>query len=326
MAPANNTLRPSIPSLADIERRRRELLGWQAAHRAPSTKSPAEPLGDPAADEDPVLEEVNRLAEHLESLQALEDLQEAEAPGPSLTAPEPPALAEPALYGLAILLQFLAAFGNLLGPALHCTVGATRHGLNLFVVLVGESSKARKGTSWRQIASLFTASVLHMLGQPTGQLSPLLRCAWDGGDLSATNGSQLLHATSAHLSIVAHITESELAQHLIRTESHNGFANRCLWTSVRRGQSLPEGGSLLPDQLSALARELRRTLNWAQSQTEILFRRTEAARELWTNRYPALSHGRLDAYGAATSRAEARRYSQESEKMVHLGRIFLDGN
>ncbi len=118
-----------------------------------------------------------------------------------------------------------------------------------------------------------------MLGQRTGQLSPLLRCAWDGGDLSASNGTQLLQATNAHLSIVAHITESELAQHLTRIESHNGFANRCLWTSVRRGQSLPEGGSLPPDQLSALARELRRTLDWAQSQTGILFRRTPKPRE-----------------------------------------------
>ena len=34
-------------------------------------------------------------------------------------------------------------------------VDATRHGLNLFVVLVGESSKARNGTSWSQIARLF---------------------------------------------------------------------------------------------------------------------------------------------------------------------------
>jgi hypothetical protein len=75
---------------------------------------------------------------------------------------------------------------------------------------------------------------------------------------------------------------------------------------VRRGQSLPEGGSLPPDRLSALARELRRTLHWAQSQTEILFRRTEAARELWTDRDPVLSQGRQDAYGAATSRAEAQ--------------------
>jgi len=39
-------------------------------------------------------------------------------------------------------------------PAHNCMVGATRHTLNLFVVLVGESSKARKGTSWNQISQL----------------------------------------------------------------------------------------------------------------------------------------------------------------------------
>jgi hypothetical protein len=78
MAPADNTLRPSIPSLAAIEHRRRELLAWQAAHQAPA----AEPPEDPTADEDPILEEVNRLAEELESLQVLEDLQEAEAEVP----------------------------------------------------------------------------------------------------------------------------------------------------------------------------------------------------------------------------------------------------
>jgi hypothetical protein len=55
----------------------------------------------------------------------------------------------------AILLQLLAAFGNLVGPGPHCMVDATRHGLNLFVVLVGESSKARKGTSLNQIVRLF---------------------------------------------------------------------------------------------------------------------------------------------------------------------------
>jgi hypothetical protein len=55
----------------------------------------------------------------------------------------------------AILLQLLAAFGNIIGPGPHCMVGATRHTLNLFLVLVGESSKARKGTSWNQIARLF---------------------------------------------------------------------------------------------------------------------------------------------------------------------------
>jgi hypothetical protein len=55
----------------------------------------------------------------------------------------------------AILLQLLAAFGNVLGAGPHCMVGATRHTLNFFVVLVGESSKARKGTSRNQVAHLF---------------------------------------------------------------------------------------------------------------------------------------------------------------------------
>jgi hypothetical protein len=75
---------------------------------------------------------------------------------------------------------------------------------------------------------------------------------------------------------------------------------------VRRSKSLPDGGSLSSEQQSALAAELRRTLDWVRSQNEILFSRTPAARDLWNDRYAALSHGREDAYGAATSRAEAQ--------------------
>jgi hypothetical protein len=55
-----------------------------------------------------------------------------------------------------------------------------------------------------------------------------------------------------------------------------------------------------------IAGELRRTLDWLQSQNELLFSRSPAASELWTDRYDALSQGREDAYGAATSRAEAQ--------------------
>jgi hypothetical protein len=75
---------------------------------------------------------------------------------------------------------------------------------------------------------------------------------------------------------------------------------------VHRSKSLPDGSSLPPDQQSALAAELRRTLDWVHGQDEILFSRTPAARELWNDRYAALSQGREDAYGAATSRAEAQ--------------------
>jgi hypothetical protein len=65
-------------------------------------------------------------------------------------------------------------------------------------------------------------------------------------------------------------------------------------------------GGLPLEQQSALAAELRRTLDWVHGQTEILFSRTPAARELWNDRYAALSQGREDAYGAATSCTEAQ--------------------
>ena len=358
MTPAANTIDSSrsLPTLAAIQRRRRELLAFQAWQRpAPATA----PSDESLAAEESYLEEDSCLAEEPEEPDHAEDPEPSPATGP-------PTLADPALYGLAglavrtlaphteadpaaILLQFLAAFGNLVGPAPHCRVGSTRHGLNLFVVLVGESSKARKGTSWRQLSSLFAevdglwaarrvtttrptangiihalrdqqpatdrrllllseefASVLHLLGQRNGQLSPLLRCAWDGGDLCAHDGHRSLQATDAHISIVGHVTQSELAHHLSRTESRNGFANRCLWISVRRSKSLPEGGSLPPEEQAAAARELRRALDWVHTQSGIVFRRTAAARELWNDRYPALSQGRPDVYGAATSRGEAQ--------------------
>ena len=48
---------------------------------------------------------------------------------------------------LAVLAQFLAAFGNALGRGPGFTVGRTRHYTNLYVVAVGQTSKGRKGTS-----------------------------------------------------------------------------------------------------------------------------------------------------------------------------------
>jgi len=374
MTLGQNPFNPSrtLPTLAAIQQRRRELLAYQARQEA--AQALATPNELHTDEETPVPEEFH-FAQEQEEQQENDELQDPYADEeseplvvlpPRSSAPPPPAMAGAAFHGIsgllvralaphteadpaAVLLQFLAAFGNLVGPAPHCRVGTTRHGLNLFVILVGESSKARKGTSWRQISSLFAeadplwssrcvttarptpntilnalrdqqpvtdrrlfllseefASVIHVLGRETGQLSPLLRCAWDGGNLCAHDGHRYIQATAAHISIVGHVTQSELAHHLSHIESTNGFANRCLWTNVRRSKSLPDGGSLPPEQQSAMAGELRRTLDWLQNQNELLFSRTPAASELWNDRYDALSQGREDAYGAATSRAEAQ--------------------
>jgi hypothetical protein len=55
----------------------------------------------------------------------------------------------------AILIQLLAAFGNCIGTSPHYQVEGSRHTANLFAVLVGRTSKARKGTSWERITQLF---------------------------------------------------------------------------------------------------------------------------------------------------------------------------
>jgi hypothetical protein len=55
---------------------------------------------------------------------------------------------------VAILIQFLIAFGNLIGRTAHFVVDGTTHHLNLFCVLVGSTAISRKGTSWNQVKRL----------------------------------------------------------------------------------------------------------------------------------------------------------------------------
>lgn len=58
---------------------------------------------------------------------------------------------------VAILAQLLVAFGSVIGRTAHVVVEATRHHTNEFLVLVGQSAKARKGTSWGHVERLFVA-------------------------------------------------------------------------------------------------------------------------------------------------------------------------
>jgi hypothetical protein len=87
---------------------------------------------------------------------------DAAAPPPPAGWPAPPA---PAVYHellgeivariaphteadpVAILTQLLIAFGGAVGRGTHFQVEATRHHANEFMLLVGDSSKARKGSS-----------------------------------------------------------------------------------------------------------------------------------------------------------------------------------
>lgn len=54
----------------------------------------------------------------------------------------------------AILVQLLAAFGSAIGRGPHFPVESSRHHPNLNVVLVGQTAKGRKGTSWEHVHRL----------------------------------------------------------------------------------------------------------------------------------------------------------------------------
>jgi Protein of unknown function (DUF3987) len=56
----------------------------------------------------------------------------------------------------AILTQLLVAFGAAVGRGAFFEVEATRHHPNEFMLLVGDSSKARKGSSWDHVRRLIT--------------------------------------------------------------------------------------------------------------------------------------------------------------------------
>jgi hypothetical protein len=68
-------------------------------------------------------------------------------PGDIVRAIEPHSEADP----VAILVQLLTASGNAIGRGPYYQVEGDRHGTNLFGVLVGETAKGRKGTSWGRV-------------------------------------------------------------------------------------------------------------------------------------------------------------------------------
>jgi hypothetical protein len=59
---------------------------------------------------------------------------------------------------VALLLQFLVSFGNAVGRARHYLVEQTAHHGNLFAVLVGDTSKARRGTSADRVQPILAAA------------------------------------------------------------------------------------------------------------------------------------------------------------------------
>lgn len=273
--------------------------------------------------------------------------------GEVVRAIEPHSESDPA----AVLIQFLVAFGNVIGRSAHATVESTKHHCNLFAVVVGETGKARKGTSWDHVRRLFQcvdetwqtpsglssgeglisavrdpscmspgeghrepadpgvadkrllvvesefASVLRVFERDGNRLSALLRQAWDTGALRTMTKCPHV-ATDAHVSIVGHVTRTELLKYFDSTEAANGLGNRILWACAKRSKLLPEGGCFSDGEREVLAAKIAHAVT--RGRTGGRLARTDAARALWRQEYGRLSEGRSGLFGAIVNRAEAQ--------------------
>ena len=251
---------------------------------------------------------------------------------------------------VAILTQLLVSFGAAVGRGAFFEVEATRHHPNEFMLLVGDSSRARKGSSWDHVYRLITqadrsierriltglssgeglifavrdpagqdpghpdqrllviepefASALKAAGREISTLSPTLRSAWDGRPLAILTRTAPARSSSAHISVIGHITQHELRRHITPIELANGYLNRILLIGCRRQRLLPEGGNPTPLAGTGLDRMLAAAVKHAQTAGEV--RLDPTARELWHHAYRQLAAQPADGIVAQiTARAEA---------------------
>lgn len=279
-------------------------------------------------------------------------------PGRFVRALEPHTEADP----VAVLIQFLVAFGNCIRRGPHFGVEADLHYTNLYAVLVGETSKARKGTSWGHVERIYRrvdekwatkrtaeglssgegliwqvrdkiytmekgtrvlsdpgvkdkrlllveseyAGVFKVMSRQGNTLSPIIRRAWDGGDLEALTKNSPARATNPHISIVGHITTHELRRHLTKTEAASGFGNRHLFACVLRSKCLPEGGNWSDEDATEILEDLEEAIDVARTVGQQAVKRDKEATEIWREVYPELSEGKPGMAGALTARAEAQ--------------------
>jgi hypothetical protein len=146
------------------------------------------------------------------------------------------------------------------------------------------------------------SSVLVVLNREGNILSRIVRDAWDCRPKLTTLTKQKFEATEPYISIIAHITVSELQRKLDETAMANGFANRFLFGCVKRARLLPHGGDVDPRE--QLGRRTLDALTAARAKSQL--KMSEAARERWSAEYPALTASGDRLLDHITARAEAQ--------------------
>ncbi|HEY3168760.1 MAG TPA: hypothetical protein VGK57_16115 [Candidatus Binatia bacterium] len=148
------------------------------------------------------------------------------------------------------------------------------------------------------------SQALKVMSREGNILSPIIRQAWDHGNLRSLTKNDPNRATGAHISIIAHITRGELLRHLVETEQTNGFANRFCWLLVARSKEISRPKGVPSEILHPLIQKLREAIAFARRVTEM--DRDDRANSEWDAIYHELSEAKPGLTGALIARAEAQ--------------------
>jgi hypothetical protein len=149
------------------------------------------------------------------------------------------------------------------------------------------------------------AAVLARVRREGSTLGTYLRDAWDGRTLSAMNRRHnKLTATDPHITLIAHITPTELLSKLSETDLSGGSFNRHLPILSRRSKLLPDGGNLPAAVLADIGAVVREVIGAERIRSNRRIHWDDGAAGLWREQYARLSRDLPDGRLAdATARA-----------------------
>lgn len=133
----------------------------------------------------------------------------------------------------------------------------------------GKAEVIDAGVSDKRLLATETEFVqpLKLMKREGNILSPVIRDAFDQGELRTLTKHSSTSATNAHVSIIGHTTPDELKATLPLGDYHNGFANRFLWAYAERSQRLPYGGEHI--DIRSFQKRLADALLKAKAFTEV---------------------------------------------------------
>jgi hypothetical protein len=256
--------------------------------------------------------------------------------GEVVAAIEPHSESDPA----ALLADFLTMFGNRVGPDAAIIIEGAGHPARHYTLLVGPTGTGRKGTShdnnvlifdrWsgaKEIGGLSSgegllqaiqnrgynknvlayepefARVLRVMERRGNTISDILRTLWDRGYGATTVRANPIEIDDVHLSIIAHITPTELRSLVRQTDVMNGFINRFLLVYSERSKLLPLATGVPAELRKQLNLRVERAIDLAGRVWEMS--RSSDASEMWVAAYPGFHPETEGLAAAAVARAEA---------------------